>query len=126
MNLRGGKLKKIFSTIVLLVIVVGGGYFIYTDYIKTKTPEEVAVNTGTMTVNDISDDEFDKLDKETQELAKQYAYNETFDSFDQLNEAKQEDESYLISKYDNQKLYLIMASKQKDGAVFAIFDDKIE
>lgn len=119
-------MKKIFSMIVLLVIVVGGGYFIYTDYIKTSTPEEVAVNTGTMTVNDIADDEFDKLDKETQELAQKYTYNETFDSFDQLNEAKQEDDSYLVSKYDNQPLYLVMASKQKDGAVFAIFDDKTE
>ena len=116
-------MKKIFSTLVILAILAGGGYFVYSEFVKTKTPDVVAKDTGSMAVEEINDEEFEKIDKETKELIKKYEYVETFDSFDELNQRKQEDESYSISKYDDKKLSLVSASKQKDGAIVAIFEE---
>ncbi|MBO0477984.1 membrane lipoprotein lipid attachment site-containing protein [Vagococcus sp. DIV0080] len=117
-------MKKIFSTIVLLLVLAGGGYFIYTEFVKAKTPDVVAVDTGTITVDQIDQKEFEKLDKETKELIKKYEYVETVGSFDELNGMKQEDGSYIVPKYGDKKLYLISAAKQKEGQVVAIFSDK--
>lgn len=116
-------MKKFFSILVLLLILAGGGYFVYNEFLKTKEPDVVAVDTGSINVDEIDAKEFEKLDKETKELIKKYKYVETLASFGALDELKQEDNSYIIEKYSDKKLYLINASKQKDGSVVAIFND---
>lgn len=117
-------MKKFFSVLVMLIILGGGGYFVYNEFVKTKEPDVVAEDTGSIKVEDIDSKEFEKLDKETKDLIKKYEYVETLDSFDELNKLKQEDNSYNVSKYSNKKLFLVSASKQKDGTIIAIFDDK--
>ncbi len=84
----------------------------------------MAVDTGSIKVEEIDSKEFEKLDQETKELIKRYEYVETMSSFDELNGLKQEDNSYNIQKYFDKKLFLISASKQQDGSIVAIFDDK--
>lgn len=117
-------MKKFFSMLVMLVIIGGGGYFVYNEFVKSKEPDVVAVNTGSIDVKEIDTKEYEKLDQETKELIKKYTYFETLASFDVLDELKQADNSYTIEKYSDKKLYLISASKQQDGTIVAIFDDK--
>lgn len=116
-------MKKFFSILVILAIIAGGGYFIYNEFVKTKTPDVVAKDTGSIAVEEINDEDFEQIDKETKELIEKYKYVETYESFDELNQGKQEDESYLVSKYDGKKLSLVSASKQKDGSIVAIFEE---
>ncbi|HCM90261.1 MULTISPECIES: hypothetical protein [Vagococcus] len=117
-------MKKFFSILVFVVILAGGGYFVYNEYMRTQKPDAVAVDTGKITVDEINQKEFEKLDKETQEIAKKYKYLENFESFDQLDTLKQEDGSYKVDKYSDEKLFLKVASKQKDGSVVGVFDSK--
>ncbi|MEG0286067.1 MULTISPECIES: hypothetical protein [Vagococcus] len=116
-------MKKFFSLLVMLAIVAGGGYFVFNEFVKTKTPDVVAKDTGSIAVEEINDEEFAKIDGETKELLKKYDLVESYDSFEELNKTKQEDESYLVSKYEGKKLTLVSASKQKDGTVVAIFEE---
>ncbi|MDT2814697.1 hypothetical protein [Vagococcus carniphilus] len=116
-------MKKFFSILVFLVIAAGGGYFVYNEYMKSKTPDVVATNTGKMDVNELDTAEYEKIDKETKKLAEKYKYIETFESFEILEGLEKED-TYQLDKYPDQKLYLITASKQKDGSVVAVFADK--
>lgn len=120
---RGEFMKKFFSLIVMLAIIAGIGYFAYTEFIKTKTPDVVAVDTGSMAVEEIDDKEFEKIDTETKKLIEKYTYAETYASFTELDQEKQEDETYQVPKYADKKLSLVSASKQKDGSVVAIFEE---
>lgn len=117
-------MKKFFSILIFVVILAGGGYFVYNEYMGTKKPDTVASDTGKIKVEEINQEEFEKLDKETQEIAKKYKYLEDFDSFDQLDSLKQEDGSFKVDKYPDEKLFLKVASKQKDGSVVGVFDIK--
>ena len=119
----GGNVKKIFSSLVFLIAVAGVGYFVSTEYINTQDDHIVAVDTGKITVDEIDDKDFENLDKETKALVEKYPYSESFESFDELNRLKLDDESYEVAKYGDKKLYLIIASKQKDGSVVAVFDE---
>ena len=121
---RGDLMKNFFSILVMVIILGGGGYFVYNEFVKSKEPDVVAVDTGSIKVEEIDSKEFEKLDQEIKELIKKYEYVETMSSFDELNGLKQEDNSYNIQKYSDKKLFLISASKQQDGSIVAIFDDK--
>ncbi len=116
-------MKKFFSILVFLMIAAGGGYFVYNEYIKSKSPDVVATDTGKIKVNELDTSEYEKLDQETKKMAEKYKYIETFDSFEILY-GLEEEGVYQIEKYPNQNLYLITASKQKDGSVVAVFSDK--
>lgn len=116
-------MKKFFSVLVFLVIAAGGGYFIYNEYMQTKAPDVVATDTGKIKVNELDSAEYAKIDKETKKFAEEYKYVETFESFDEL-EGFQKDETYQIDKYPDKTLYLVTASKQKDGSVVGVFTDK--
>ena len=117
-------MKNFFSILVMVIILGCGGYFVYNEFVKSKEPDVVAVDTGSIKVEEIDSKEFEKLDQEIKELIKKYEYVETISSFDELNGLKQEDNSYNIQKYSDKKLFLISASKQQDGSIVAIFDDK--
>ncbi|MGX7023759.1 hypothetical protein [Vagococcus hydrophili] len=117
-------MKKFISILIFVVILAGGGYFVYNEFMRTKAPDTVATDTGKITVDEINKEEIEKLDKETQELAKKYKYMENFTSFDELDGLKQEDGSYKIEKYPDEKLFLKAASKQKDGGIVGVFDVK--
>lgn len=117
-------MKKIFSILVFVVILAGGGYFAYNEFMKTKTPDVIAVDTGSIAVEEINSEEFEKLDKETKDLIKKYEYVQEYSSFEELNKNQEEDGSYLVSDYGEKKLFLVNATKQKDGQVVAVFSDK--
>lgn len=115
--------KKIFSTIILVVILVGVGYFFYTEQLQSQAPDVVAEDTGTLSIEEIDKSDYESYDKEFKNLEKKYEYTEVFDTWESLNDDDEAD-VYHIPKYPNKDLYLVYASKQGDGKIAAVFSDK--
>jgi len=106
--------KKIFSILMLLVILGGVGYYFYTEQIKGGAPDVVAKDTGSIDLSKV---------QQTDETKEEGKYKEEFDSWDALD-ATAKDGIYQIDKYPNKSLYLVSATKETNGKVLAVFDDE--
>lgn len=105
-----------------MVVLLGfGGFYFYKQQSSQQTPDKIAKDTGTQ---EIQKDDLAKYNKEAQEYEAKYKYTEVFDSWDALDDAKDKDDSYALSKYEGKKLYLVYAALQEDNKIAAVFSDK--
>jgi len=107
-------IKKIFSVLILVIILGGVGYYFYTEQIKGGKPDIVAKDTGSIDLSKV---------QQTDTTKEKGKYEEEFDSWDALD-ATAKDGIYQIEKYPNKSLYLISATKESNGKILAIFDDE--
>lgn len=114
-------MKRMIMFIVMLLIVGFGGYFYYQQQAKPKAPDKVATDTGTQ---EIQSADLAEYSKQAQEYEKKFKFNDVFDSWDALNDAEGDDDSYTLDKYPDKKLFLEYAAKQEDGKIVAVFSDK--
>lgn len=107
--------KRIFSILILLIIIGGVGYYFYTEQVKGGAPDVVAKDTGSI---DLS-----KIEQTDDSKTTEGKYKEEFESWDALDE-KAKDDTYVLDQYPDKTLYLISATKQANGKVLAVFDDQ--
>ncbi|MGX6969531.1 hypothetical protein [Vagococcus bubulae] len=112
--------KRIFSILILVIIIGGVGYYFYTEQIKGGAPDIVAKDTGSIDLSKIEQTDDSKTDSKTTDEGK---YTEEFESWDALDD-KAKDGIYTLDKYPDKTLYLISATKQADGKIMAVFDDE--
>lgn len=118
-------MKRWIPTILLVLVLIGGGYFFYTEQARTTgAPDKVAHDTGTLAIEEMTEDSFIKYGEDIEDYEKQYGFSETFSSWDELNEAVSDSDIYRVTKYPDKDLFLVYAAQQKDGQVAAIFSDK--
>jgi len=110
--------KKIFSILILLIIVGGVGYYFYTEQVKGGKPDVVAKDTGTIDLSKIQQSN-DKNNVKKEEGK----YEVDFDSWDALDDSAK-DGIYQVDKYPDKSLYLVSATKQGNGKILAIFNDE--
>lgn len=119
-------IKKWISMIIFIVIIGSLGYFVYSEYVASNAPDIVAEDTGVITIEDIKDEEFKEYDQEFNTYKSKYEYSDVFPSWDALNDhssIKDSQTVYNIEKYPDTTLYLVFASKQKDGKIVTVFSD---
>lgn len=108
--------KRIFSILILVIIIGGIGYYFYTEQVKGGAPDIVAKDTGSIDLSKIEQTDDSKTTTEGK-------YTEEFESWDALDD-KAKDGIYVLDQYPDKSLYLISATKQADGKIVAVFDDE--